>query len=247
MNKQPLVLSIETATLAGSIALFEGTSLLASSESDPASSHSNTLLADLDAMLTHAGVRMSEIELFAVASGPGSFTGLRIGLATVKGLATTMGRPCMGVPTLEAIAHAAGESEGTVALLPAGRGEVFAQMLSVSADGNVVPLDEAVHISPAKAIERYLQNSILVWAGPAAHSNFDLIREVGKRAGRQVFEGHEDVAQGTSDSWRIAQPTTNLALHVAYLALSRVESAEQLSPIDLRAIYIRPSDAELKF
>jgi tRNA threonylcarbamoyladenosine biosynthesis protein TsaB len=205
------------------------------------------LLADLDAMLTQAGVRMSEIELFAVASGPGSFTGLRIGLATVKGLATTMDRPCIGVPTLEAIAHAAGESDGTVSLLPAGRGEVFAQMFSVSADGNVVPLDEAVHISPVKAIERYLQNSIIVWAGPAAQANGDLIREVGNRAGRQVFERHEDVAQGTYDSWRIAQPTTNLAQHVAYLALSRIESAEQLSPIDLRAIYVRPSDAELKF
>src|SRR5213593_4045257 len=123
MNFQPLTLSLETATLAGSISISRGPNILASSSGDPAVSHSNTLLADIDELFSRVNLSLREIELFAVASGPGSFTGLRIGLATVKALAVTMNRPCVGVPTLEAIAHSAGSSEATVTLLPAGRGE----------------------------------------------------------------------------------------------------------------------------
>ena len=100
MNEQYLVLSIETATLAGSIAISKGSKILASSCGDPKLSHSNTLLADIDVLLAKANVTLSDVSLFAVAAGPGSFTGLRIGIATVKALANTMNRACIGVPTL---------------------------------------------------------------------------------------------------------------------------------------------------
>src|SRR5882762_10221523 len=135
MEESPLILSIDTATLRGSVCLMQGERVLAYVSGDANVSHSSSLLRDIDQVLTACGITTREIELFAAAAGPGSFTGLRIGLATVKALSVTLGRPCLGVPTLRAVARAAGPSKATVALLPAGRGELFAQLFSVSFDG----------------------------------------------------------------------------------------------------------------
>ena len=93
MSTETLILAVETATLAGSIAIVRGDKVIAGSNGDPAISHSNTLLADLDQLLTETKITLAEIDLFAVAAGPGSFTGLRIGIATVKALAATLARP----------------------------------------------------------------------------------------------------------------------------------------------------------
>ena len=133
-----IILSIDTATLGGSVWLGSGTDELAARIGDPQVSQSASLLKDISDSLDQEGLRLADVDLFACASGPGSFTGLRIGLATLKGLAASLERPCVGIPTLHAVAHAAGSSVATVALLPAGRGEVFAQMLSVSKSGSVV-------------------------------------------------------------------------------------------------------------
>src|ERR1700687_6063632 len=147
-GSQPLILAIDTATRAGSVALARGAELLHLQTGDKKSSHSIDLIENVEVALNTIGAKLSEVELFTAASGPGSFTGLRIGIATIKSFAVSVGKQCVGVPTLAAIAHAAGRSVRTVALLPAGRGEVFVQMFSVDAD-QVRPLDTAAHISPA--------------------------------------------------------------------------------------------------
>ena len=77
---------------------------------------------------------------------------LRIGLATIKALAETLDRPAAGIPTLEAVALSGGVSAATVALLPAGRGEVFTQLFSVTGSDTVEPLDEAAHIPPTRLL-----------------------------------------------------------------------------------------------
>ena len=123
MGSNPIILSLETATLGGSICVSRGNDILAQRSGDPSVSHSNTLLADIDGCLGDAGLDLDAVELFACASGPGSFTGLRIGIATLKALAETLQKPCVGIPTLNAIALSAGNATATVALLPAGRGE----------------------------------------------------------------------------------------------------------------------------
>ena len=114
----PLILSVETATLSGSVALSRGDEILGVVSGDASISHSNTLLGDVDKLLTQTNIALPEIDLFAVATGPGSFTGLRIGIATTKALAATLDRPTAGIPTLEAVALAGGVSEVAVALLP---------------------------------------------------------------------------------------------------------------------------------
>ncbi len=194
MNSAPVILSLETATLGGSVFLARGTTALAKRKGDAKVSHSNSILEDINQCLNDAELKLADVELFACASGPGSFTGLRIGIVTLKALAATLQRPCAGVPTLNAIAHSAGTSNATVALLPAGRGEVFAQMFSVSAD-DVAELDTAAHLSPQRLIERYGDFPSLVWAGP------------GRDLHRAMLRDH--AAQ--HDSWRLAPQQTNLA------------------------------------
>jgi tRNA threonylcarbamoyladenosine biosynthesis protein TsaB len=134
----PVILSLETATRGGSVWLGQGTVELATRIGDAEVSQSTSLLTDISESLLEAGVKLADVDLFACASGPGSFTGLRIGIATLKALAASLSRPCIGIPTLHAVAHAAGPSCATVVLLPAGRGEGFAQMFSVSEDGAVL-------------------------------------------------------------------------------------------------------------
>jgi tRNA threonylcarbamoyladenosine biosynthesis protein TsaB len=236
----PLILSIETATLAGSLAIMRGQHVINSKIGDPELSHSNTLLRDIDQILADAEVSLREVELFAASIGPGSFTGLRIGIATVKGLASTLNRPCAGVPTLHAIARAAGPSKATVALLPAGRSEVFVQLLSVTADGLVSELDNPAHISPQRMLEHYGHLSNVVWAGQGAQVYAEPIRKFA--AERQ---GGLLTTAASGNGWKLADQQLNLAQHVGALAARRAESGDLDSADSLQALYVRPSDAEL--
>jgi tRNA threonylcarbamoyladenosine biosynthesis protein TsaB len=242
MSNEPLILSIETATLAGAVAVSNGGKIIGSLEGDNSSSHSNTLLREIDTVLRRANRTLTEIDFFAVATGPGSFTGLRIGIATIKGLAFTLDRPCVAIPTLEAIAHSAGECARVVAALPAGRGEVFVQMFSVSA-AEVVALDEPVHISPTAMLERYSDETNICWVGNGSIVHRDRIKTWAEDSGRRLIEvDHFDSQAG----WRLVQGPANLAEHVAVLAWHRINKSEVVDANDLRAIYVRPSDAELK-
>ena len=225
----PLILSVETATLSGSVAVSRGDELLGVVSGDPQVSHSNTLLGDVDKLLTQTQLTLAEIDLFAVATGPGSFTGLRIGIATIKALASTLNRPTAGIPTLAAVALSGGVSAESVALLPAGRGEVFTQLFSVVRPDLVEPLDDAAHIPPARLFERYGDLETVTWCGEGAVVNRELI---------------ESWAAGRD--WQIAPQTNSLASHVATLALTRFKRNEFDNPYTLRAIYVRPADAQLK-
>lgn len=196
---------------------------------DPAISHSNTLLVDVDKLLDQTQIGLSEIDLFAVATGPGSFTGLRIGIATTKALAATLERPCVGIPTLEAVALSAGNSGRSVALLPAGRGEVFTQLFSVRDEDSVEALDEPAHVPPARLFERYGHLENVTWCGEGAVVHRDLIE-----------------SWAADRNWRIASQTTHLAPYVARLALIRFRNNQIEDAYTIRALYVRPADAQLK-
>lgn len=236
-----LILGLDTASLGGSVCLMRGQEMLASVIGDATVSHSSTLLRDVDRVLNNSLVSIQDVTLFAASVGPGSFTGLRIGLATVKGLAATLGRPCAGIPTLQAVARAAGRSRATVAVVPAGRGELFAQLLSVSDDGAVTEHDVAAHLPPATVLEKYGNLGDVIWAGAGAHLYRDFIRE---QAAEKGIHFEEDV--GGSRGWQIAAREENLAQEIAALALHRFQTGEAESAESLRAIYVRPSDPELR-
>lgn len=220
---------------------MRGAQLLASAIGDREISHSSTLLRDIDRVLKNSGVAISEISLFAAAAGPGSFTGLRIGLATIKALAATLDRPCVGIPTLHAVARAGGVSKATVALLPAGRGELFAQLLSVSSAGLVEEQDVAAHLPPPALIEKYGTLTDLTWAGPGAQSQRDFLQTQAQNSGIE-FESEDSDSHG----WKIAPGEENLAKEIAALAQQHLPPGAQDSAEFLQAIYVRPSDPELK-
>src|SRR5688500_14551176 len=206
----PLILSLETATLGGSVFVGRGKLQLATRNGDPQVSQSNSLLSDIDNALVEAGLSLQDVDLFACASGPGGFTGLRIGIATLKGLAATLDRPCVGIPTLHAVAHGAGPSSATVALLPAGRGELFAQLFSVSEEEEkVTEIDSAAHLSPKRLVEKYRSFKSLTWAGPGAHQQCEFLEGYANQMGIAFGSDMSMESGSTEVVWRVAPMELN--------------------------------------
>lgn len=134
----PIIIHIETATDVCSVALSRGTEIIGLKEEAGGNNHAKNLLPFVDEVLKQSGVNMTEINGVAVSIGPGSYTGLRIGVSTAKGIAYTAGIPVMAISTLESIAQGAktlwsGTSTETVQIVPmidARRMEVFTTRFS---------------------------------------------------------------------------------------------------------------------
>ncbi len=246
-KNEPLILSLETTTRAVSIALTRGERILSTRTGETQSNHSTDLLSNVRGVLKEAGCVIKDIDLFAITSGPGSFTGLRIGIATVKSFAATLDRPVIGVPTLYAIALSAGVSACTLALLPAGRGEVFGQLLAIELDGQIRPLTEPVHLPPHRLLESLDLRRDLKLAGEGVKVYAELISRYALQAGVSMTVEGKDSRPVESDEnkWVLARSNENLAVHVASHARRLFRKGDMGSPEDLRAIYVRPSDAEL--
>ena len=116
------ILSLESSAVSASAALTDGAKLIAQSFQNCGLTHSRTLLPMVESLLGNCGVSLDEVDAFAVAAGPGSFTGLRIGVATVKGLAYPAGKPCAGVSTLEAMARGLEGLDGNICCVMDARG-----------------------------------------------------------------------------------------------------------------------------
>lgn len=133
MKQTPILLHIETATDVCSVALSRGSEIIGLKEEAGGNNHAKNLLPFVDEVLKQSGVSMSEINGVAVSIGPGSYTGLRIGVSTAKGIAYTAGIPVMVVSTLESIAQGAkalwsenaSEPVQIVPMIDARRMEVF--------------------------------------------------------------------------------------------------------------------------
>lgn len=121
------ILSMDTTADTVSVALCEDKTLIASFTGNLKKTHSTTLLPLVDAVLSYAGLSCDKIDAFAVTTGPGSFTGLRIGVATVKGLSFGNNTPAVGVSSLEALAYNFCDREGALVCpsLNARRNEVY--------------------------------------------------------------------------------------------------------------------------
>jgi tRNA threonylcarbamoyladenosine biosynthesis protein TsaB len=193
----------------------------------------------IEETLQEAGVKLSEVDLFAVAEGPGSFTGLRIGLATVKAFAAHLNRKVAGVSTLAAVAHASGADGEVIALLPAGRGEVFVQRFSVN-EGNVAAVDEARHLSPSAVTEQYGEIKRLTLVGEGAR----IFEKFGVPPSGRIEEESEP-PQGGNPNWIVMDDSRNLAPSIALLGFVNYREGKSVAPEDLRAVYVRASDAEI--
>jgi tRNA threonylcarbamoyladenosine biosynthesis protein TsaB len=123
-----LTLAMDTAADIGSIALVDDDRTIAQARLHAPGGFGQTLFGELEALLDSQRVRLGDIGLYAAASGPGSFTGVRIGLAAIKGLAEVAGKPAFGISNLAALAEF-GSAELRAPLIDARRAEVFAALL----------------------------------------------------------------------------------------------------------------------
>jgi tRNA threonylcarbamoyladenosine biosynthesis protein TsaB len=155
------VLALDTTSRDGSVALLRDDAVVLARPGDPHVSHAERIPSDLRAILADAGLALGAVDLFAVATGPGGFTGLRIGLAAVQGLALALDRPTAGVPSLDALAwdvlERMPESAMAGAWMDASRGEVFAAAFSrpaatTDSDWPLTPLAPATAASPAATL-----------------------------------------------------------------------------------------------
>src|SRR5512142_351805 len=154
------VLGIETSTKTGSVAVVSDKAVIAQYSLNIEITHSERLMSTVDRVLKDTGIALSQLDGFAVATGPGSFTGLRIGVSTVKGLAFATGKPVAAVPTLYALAWNIPHAAFPICpLLDARKNEVYTAVYS--SDGHtvnqtvpeaVVPLSRLVDLLSGRTV-----------------------------------------------------------------------------------------------
>lgn len=147
------ILALETSAGPASCAVTQNGRVLASAYVNTPLTHSQTLLPMAEQLLACTQVPLSDVDLFAVSVGPGSFTGVRIGVSAIKGLALAQDKPCVGVSTLEAMAYNAGQLNGIACCLMDARcGQVYGALFEVG-DGRVTRLTEDAAL-PAEEMAR---------------------------------------------------------------------------------------------
>ena len=151
MNTNPLIiLAIESAIGGGSISLLSGGVEIANRIGASSVSRAEDLLANIDEMLRENNISKNEIGLLAVSAGPGSFTGIRIGLATALGLKAGLSIEMASESALKAMAYGHDATEKLTAALPVGRNAICVQSFQVSGDREVAELDEPHAVTEAK-------------------------------------------------------------------------------------------------
>jgi tRNA threonylcarbamoyladenosine biosynthesis protein TsaB len=202
---------------------------------------SESILSDIDQLLRWAGIGIKDVDLFGVCVGPGSFTGLRMGIACVKGLALAAGKPVVGATSLEAVARGAASNGLVLSMIRAYRGEVYSQLFSVSASGAPVASSEPKVGMPEEAVRQAGEIENLIFAGDGAIDSIELIMKIGGNR----FAGAARVgAEGPG--WIAVELPAPLAEFVGSIGMERFLQGKAQGPETLRACYIRQSEAELK-
>lgn len=228
------VLALDTTTRAGSAALVEDDRVVDQRCGDGTLTHALRMPAEVLTLAAANGWPLGAIDLYAVASGPGSFTGLRIGIATIQGLALVHRRRVVAVPVLDALAHAAAADvpANTVvaAWMDAHRGEVFAGLYRVvspsgSSLASLVTIEEPTVGSPGSTLERWRTVGSL----PAVIS------------GDGATLHAAQIGDGIPSARVLAEPL--LAGIIGRLAHAR--ASEALDPKSVRPLYVRRPAVEV--
>lgn len=220
-----IVLALDTTSRAGSVAIVQDGRVLAESSGDSRLTHGERLPGELINALTAAGITLRDVNILAVAAGPGSFTGLRVGIASIQGLATGTGLRVVPVSALEALVRVApAGSELTGAWIDAQRGQVFAALFAATSD----PLLAPSSLPPSDTLSLWsdrLAGRPVAFVGDGAIRYADIINDrLGARA-------------------TVVSEMPLLAGAIGRIALEHPERA--VLPHAIVPIYIRRPDAEL--
>jgi tRNA threonylcarbamoyladenosine biosynthesis protein TsaB len=224
-----IILAVDTTTLAGSAAILEKTKLISEVNIDSASTYSERLLPSIHFLLERSKLNIKEIDAFAVAVGPGSFTGIRIGLSTIKSFAYASGKPVALVSTLKALAFKLHHSQGRLLcpILDARKGQIFAALFEstkaglkeVIAQGAYSP-DEFFSLIPSHRLISFIGN------------------------GSQTYK--EKILQYFKDKARFAFRTAFVAYEVGQLGYELLRKNKGVTFQEVRPLYFRRSQAEEK-
>ena len=231
------ILSLDTTTRGGSVALVEDLRVIEERRGDPSRTHAERLPGEILALLGDHGRLSSDIDLFAVASGPGSFTGLRVGIATIQGLAFVHGRRIAAVSALDALAQSAGRDLSGGATVgvwtDAQRRDVFTALYRIGGDAaftsaRLKEIDPPAVGDPAATLVRWtrlIDGEPIVHAGDGAVQYGALIR------------AHRPEA-------RIVDVPA-LAGIIGLMAAAMAETGGTIGPGEIRPLYVRRPDAEV--
>lgn len=173
------ILSIDTSAKTASVAVTDGKTLVSECFVNAGLTHSRTLMPMVDNALTQADMNINDIDAFCVNAGPGSFTGIRIGVAAVKGLALTSGKPCAGISTLESIAYNFIDENAVVcAVMDARCNQVYAALFNAE-NGAVTRMcdDYAVPISELTEELKKITDKPVILAGDGAEICYNSMKD----------------------------------------------------------------------
>lgn len=223
----PKILAVDSSSLTGSVALCQGETLIAETLLNVRSTHSEKLLKQIDLLLVEANWTLTDLDLLVAVNGPGSFTGLRIGVATIKGLAQVLDKPVVGISSLQMLAMNLPLCPVPICVfLDARKKEVYSQLFRWTEQGPVAVAD--ARVLPPDRLLRQLEGRVaLVGDGVPVYRG--LIDEIlAERALLPCLPAHQP---------RAAQ--------AAWLASAEYQNGQSVAAVDLLPVYIRPSDAEL--
>lgn len=219
------ILAFECSAGPASCAIWEDGSLLATGFTNVKLTHSQTLVPMADSVLKSAMLTLADIDAFAIACGPGSFTGVRIGLAAVKGLAQPHNKPCVAVSTLAAMSRRFACFEGTVCALMDARRDQFYNAVFTCKNGIVTRVceDRAASIAEIKDTLNSLSGNIILTGD-----------------GAKLFYNKTAI-----DKSRLTLPVPELLYqHAAGVAMEAAANYNPVSAQNLFPVYLRMSQAE---
>jgi tRNA threonylcarbamoyladenosine biosynthesis protein TsaB len=226
LDAEERVLGIDAASVSGSVALARPAGILKEVALAERGAHAHDLLGRIDDLLEHAGLRPDDLRGIAATLGPGSFTGVRVGLATGKGLAYALGIPLVGLSTLDALARATVVQGGEAAIslwavVDAGRGEVYAALFRIT-DGEPV----------RETADRSVRPEDLV---PSLSPGARIVGDAAEKVGRIATEAGKPMV--------VIAPCPLLAGPLALWGSRTLAPGASYEPGGPRPNYVRPSDA----
>lgn len=222
-----LVLGIETATKTGGVALVGDKGVVAEYTSNIEVTHSERLMAMVDRMLKDTGISLVSVDGFAVSTGPGSFTGLRIGIATIKGISLATNKPVAAVPTLAALAWNLPQAAHAVCpLMDAKKKEVYAGLYRTGPAGIETVMPEAV--LPLAELAGRISEAV-IFTGEGSH----------------LFRQELQALFGTRAHFAPLSATVPSAASVAEMGRMAIMAGERADAAALAPLYIRRPEAEV--
>jgi tRNA threonylcarbamoyladenosine biosynthesis protein TsaB len=227
-----LLLALDTSTFIGTVAVVRDGELLSEWSASVRATHGETLLPHVARAVELAGIELAAVDVFAVGLGPGSFTGVRIGVATAKGLALALKKPILGISSLRVLARGFAVGQGVLApVLDAHKGEVYAALYGHDARAELIEVLAPFHATPEQAAERLLSaaSGQPLWLAGSGLARYESVLFSEAQGARR--------APAFCDAPRAACLAHEAARK---LALSGPDDLAALAPL-----YLRESDAKL--